>query len=357
MAKNRIKNIDEIVTQAGTVVDLDNIQATGGGGSTATVNAGNLAISKTETSSEIGYYFNEGGNTHAADGHSSSADSVMMAGGTDGSSTLSSLEIASFSSAGSTTHTSLSEAVSASLFASDGSEAMRAGGHTGSNTVATCEKILFSSSATLSLMAPCIPPTRIGNASSDGARMLMAGDEGFSTSSQIKLFSDSSDSISHSSLTAGRAYTAAGSDGVYHMTLGGYSSGAGVYNTVNVLSFTDNNFSTGHGTLTGPTRIFSRFLWSRCNDNWWSPTNYFSRSFRNLFSDSSVSESFGTLTQQKYGTANGSNGSELLSMCGYTSSGSKTNNIDKKTFTNAVAVTHGTATTARWATRGCSGTA
>ena len=59
MAKNRIKNIDEIVTQAGTVVDLDNIQATGGGGSTATVNAGNLAISKTETSSEIGYYFNE----------------------------------------------------------------------------------------------------------------------------------------------------------------------------------------------------------------------------------------------------------------------------------------------------------
>ena len=159
----------------------------------------------------------------------------------------------------------------------------------------------------------------------------MAGDEGFSTSSQIKLFSDSSDSISHSSLTAGRAYTAAGSDGVYHMTLGGYSSGAGVYNTVDMLSFTDNNFSTGHGTLPQGTYDFS--AGSNGVDVMTTggyTTNYFDGCFRKSFSDSSVSESFGTLTQQKYGTANGSNGSELLSMCGYTSSGSKTNNIARR---------------------------
>ena len=66
--KNRIRNIDEIVTQNGTVIDLENIQASGG--STATVNASGLAISRSEDSQYIDYAFNEGAaNPHGADGH------------------------------------------------------------------------------------------------------------------------------------------------------------------------------------------------------------------------------------------------------------------------------------------------
>lgn len=297
-------------------------------------------------------------NTHAADGHSSSADFVLMAGGYDGNGSLSNVEIASFSSVGSTTHSSLSESVQSIQFASDGSEAMRAGGNTVSSTRTTCEKILFSSSATLTAHGSLHYPTRVGNGSSDGERMLIAGDESYSTSSQIKLFSDSSDSVSHGNLTAGRAYAAGGSDGTYHMTLGGYSTVGGQYNTVDMLSFTDSSISNGHGTLPQATYDFS--AGSNGIDVMTTggyTTNYFEGCVRKSFSDSSVSESFGNLTQQKYATANGSNGSELLSMCGYTSAASKTTSIDKKTFTNANAVTHGTATTARWATRGCSGTA
>jgi hypothetical protein len=74
---NILKGIDKIVTSDGnTTVDLANIQASGSGGS---VSAAGLAISRSEDSTYIDYAFNEGGNPHAADGHSASASHMMVA--------------------------------------------------------------------------------------------------------------------------------------------------------------------------------------------------------------------------------------------------------------------------------------
>ena len=301
MAKNRIKNIDEIVTQAGTIVDLDNIQASGGG-STTTVNAGNLAISKTETSNEIGYHFNVAGSgsdpfAHAADGHSSSATSMMVINGKGGN--PSNAELKQFSSASlSVDHGSLNYQKFGVSAASNGTEVFITQGRHNSNSqyVNSSEKKQFSSNATATVA---------------------------------------------NGLTEMRAYMNAGSDGTLGMFCGGWVSSE--HNTCDTMQFTDGSVAVDHGDLT-----YGQHGGSAASDgsklmviNGGTPVAYLKRCQMKNFSDSSVCEDHGEMLDELYGNWAVSDGSLLISAGGWDGA-QRIKQCELKQFSDSsVAVVHG----------------
>ena len=115
MAKRILRNVDEIVTSEGGVVDV-----------TA------RAVFP---------------NTHAADGHSSAASHVIFGGGYDGSGKLGYCDMKQFStSAIAVDHGDLTEARRLLAAASDGTQVMFGGGYS-NITINTCDMKQFSTDA------------------------------------------------------------------------------------------------------------------------------------------------------------------------------------------------------------------
>ena len=341
MGVNRIKNIDEIVTQSGTVVDLNNIQASGSGG---TVSASGLAISRTEDSQYIDYAFNEGStNTHEADGHSSSADAVMF-GGTDNT-------LKKFSD--STIKESYGTAKDSTFSTSNGAIALIAGGGDKNQDVHSKS---FASSSTSSTFGTLITGRYQGADGSDGTiSMLAGGTVSGGNTDTIERMSFASAAISSNGTLRGQYnHHRGGSNGTYLMTVGGWGSSGS--NASDLIAFESNTVAAEHGTITT-----ARMQMAVCSNTdqlmlaaGYMPANTGATEMK-LFSDKSVCEGWNTI-ESKHALSAGGNGE--IAMFAGGDNGATVASCHTKSFADkSIYVTFGVINQATSHSWGCSGQA
>ena len=231
---NILKGIDKIVTTSNTEVDLDNIQASGGsaGSSTTIVTAGGLAISKTETADEIGYHFSAEVPFPKADGHSTSASVLMMAGGHDGGLTnvIDQKQFASKADGTSydgTSHGVLDVGRYNLQGASDGSQMMSLGGW-GSSASNVCCLTSFASNSTSSDHGDLMSPAESSSTCSNSTQVLVAGgwNHGNLAQIQMKTFASSAISVNAQILTQQKRGSKGTSDGTVALIMGGWANNA-----------------------------------------------------------------------------------------------------------------------------------
>ena len=229
MAKNRIKNIDEIVTQSGTVVDLDNIQATGGssGGAGGTVSAAGLALSRSEDATAIRYAFNVAGpSLHAADGHSPTA-SHMMVGVSAPTQNISLLSFSDQNTHDQSFNVGTNQAADGGYTQACGGDDKMwiVGGLTSSNTdVSTIQPMSFTDSSEYSVWGNFGHTFALGTTTSNGTSAFNSGGRrnGSTVVAMSKFnFSDSSSVQDEGTLSEAVNYVDSGNDGQKMLVLGG----------------------------------------------------------------------------------------------------------------------------------------
>ena len=222
-------NVDKIVSSAGTEVEIDNMSA---GGSAS---AAGLALTRSEDSQNIDYAFNEGGNTHEADGHSSTATHAMFAGG-DNPSDFSANELRSFTdqSENTVSYGAMTIARNSHSSASNGSSKLIMGGNS-SNSLSGCEIKSFADSSNFVSHGNLSNTISAAAASSDGAKAMISGGSADATNVEFKNFSDNSYNVSHGVLASGIYSHNAVSDGTTNMNMGGYD-GSGTWGNSSLIS-------------------------------------------------------------------------------------------------------------------------
>ena len=257
---NILKGIDKIETVAGTVVDLDNIQATGASGSTSSTS---LGFTRSEDANSI--YYDMGETIYkSADGHSVSASDHFTFGGWGTSAEGSSAKI-SYSSGANHDGWAMDAAASAtghvySTGASSGDSFLRLGGYTGSQNISQTNKYSLTTSGTSNGWAGLVSAVRSAGGAGDGEHaLMMAGRDNNDTRNIQRLsFSDNTyaeywaNGINNSTDAGNAGHRSNGygtSDGTNAFCVGGAGSSM-FLKDIQTMSFSDSSIdSSTHGTL------------------------------------------------------------------------------------------------------------
>lgn len=252
---NILKGIDKIVTSDGnTTVDLANIQATGGAGS---VNNTDLGISMSETTSAIYYDLNTD-TTKRADGHSTSADSVMfMSGLTASNNGQLGNELIAFADGSSSLHTNMPYATYNGVAASNGSQAINGGGRRMDAIYKDMQIVGFSNGSSWNTWGDLSQNLVAPAQGSDGSEAMFMGGNildgtDFSTNVVEKVsFSDQATRGTHGTLDTAAHNTCSGSNGNVMMMFGGNTKWAAAIftNKIQRAAFASNSTAQVTGTL------------------------------------------------------------------------------------------------------------
>ena len=256
---NILKGIDKIETVAGTVVDLDNIQATGGGASSAT-----LGFTRSEDANAIYYDMGEAVvNNNIADGHSASATDHYTFGGWANNSAQSGTAKVSYDTGSNSDGWAGTDAVSGHVYAAGGSSGdsfLRIGGYNGSNNISQNCKYSLTTTNTSQGWSSVVSGVRTAAGASDGQHaLMMAGwDNSLTRGVQRFSFSDSSyasywgtgiNNDTESSSSGHRSSAEGISNGTSAFCVGGGDNN-GFLTDIQILSFTDSSIdSATHGAL------------------------------------------------------------------------------------------------------------
>ena len=360
MPVNRLRNIDEIVTQSGTVIDLDNIQASGGGA--GSVSNTDLGISMSETSSAI-YYDLNADTALYADGHSKSVTSAFAFGGLNATSNgyRSDYEEVSFAdlSASATQHTGLQTAKQSARAESVGQTIYHVCGHVdGVGVIGGIEKIALPTRAN-STLTPTLTATHAGLGFSNGSKIVSAGGNtsGSTYHTHMNSFNSADESVdnSYGTLTAGNGGAGSVSNGTEGMIIGGFAQGtSNPIKTVSKFSFASGGTNTGFGEIAEA----SKWVEGSSNDT----TGFIAGAYKSAisqdifahsFSDNSTQAKFGQMVWSQYGGGESSNGEIGVRMAGNDST--PTRNSDAFNMTDGSSYTIGSVADHRYHTAGASG--
>lgn len=350
-------NVDKLVSSGGTEVEIDSISS---GGS---VSAEGLAISRSEDSTYIDYAFNEGSttNTHAADGHSSSATSMMLVNGKGG---FSNVEMKEFSSASlSSDHGALSiSGKYGDSAVSNGTEVFITQGKYVSNNQFTnsSEKKQFSSNATATGANGLTETRSYMSSSSDGTIGMFCGgwvNSQLETCDTIQ-FPDGSVAVDHGDLTYEQHGGSAASDGSKLMVVNGTSS-VGLLKVCQMKNFSDSSICDDHGEMLVElnANVAASDGSQLMSTGGWDGTNRVKQCELKQFSDSSVAVVHGELGDTRAWFQGSSDGTQAMfggGMAGAT--GADTDSCDMVQFSSASTSTHGTLPNTRSQGSAASGT-
>lgn len=317
-----LRNIDKIITGSGTEVDLDNIQASGSGG---TVSADGLAITRAEDSDSIDYSFNVGHiNTQEADGHSTSATEMLIVGGwIGGANSGNFIDKLSFSDNSATnSFGTLSYSTSQQAAGSDGATLMTCGGGAGPTYLDTCSKISFNSGTEEAWDKLTKVKNTLGSGASTGTELMVNG--GYTGGSwyihdcEKKSFADNTIAVDHGALTVGGrdgngAIGISGdvTDGTDCLMIGAYSSGG--LSTVIKKGFADGSVNelwanvsyASYGAATASNKTNAVCMGGVAG-------TYLQDISSILFADKSTAESWGLMEAARHGAASSSNGGDKI---------------------------------------------
>ena len=325
---NILKGIDKIVTTSNTEVDLDNIQASGSGG---TVSAAGLAITREEDSDSIDYSFNVGGNTHEADGHSSTADSAYAMNGAGSSgpyfTTGEKMSFADYNATATLINglTSTHAAPAANI----NNNAYMFGGYGSGSHLQSIEKVQLSDDAVSQVSSSLQNSVHGSNTANDGSIALTMG--GHNTNSDYRNFvqklngSDESVDTAYSSLSQSAGYFSTGSNGSDVLIMAGKRNNSNAeVSTVTKMSISAGGTDAPFGQLTS-----GYHGWGGCSN---ASTAFCYQGIGNQgiyahkFDDNSTQVQFGTMTWAKYYSAQSGNGELGIAMGGWDTNA--TRNVD-----------------------------
>ena len=342
-----IKNVDKIITTSGTEVDLDNIQASGGGASVGgSVSAEGLALTRSEGSATIDYSFNVGYiNTQEADGHSTSATEMMMVGGhTGGTSMHTYIDKISFSDNSATNNFgTLSYSTTNQSAGSDGATVMTCGGGAGSTYLGTCAKISFQDGSETSWGELRNNLNALGSGASDGDKLAVnggyAGSGWYKNYCDLKSFAEDTTSVDHGNLTIGGrdndggvGYTGDCSDGTSFILMCSYGGMKGTQKKAFADGSTDEAWTDMIHSEWGGRPASDKTHAVLCGGSGMGYTTYGIQKI--LFADKSAAESWGSMQQNRAGASVSSDGNGKIIIAKGNASSTYYDSSEYKAFDN-----------------------
>ena len=330
-----LKGIDKVETTAGTVVDLDNISASGSAGGLSSTT---LGFTRSEDANFIYYDMGqEVGNI--ADGHSTSASHFMVPAGSNGSH-LNSVDMVSFDSAAAIAAHGVTNAGADIQVEGNGSIALLVSGHNGSVMTSTSLKDFSDSAVHTDNHGSLSTPTWDGAAMSDGDKMIVAG--GYQASGTVKrseiiAFADTSTFSTWGDMVgSGAHYHQGSSNGSIGMMAGGTSSGSSALNYYQSLSFASNEAATQHGSMStarwGNTAVSNAAILIVCGAGGGSGGTQDVYQEKYAFDAQSTAVAIHNLDRARRAFAGGSSGSEYILAGGIGSADVKESTSEKSSF-------------------------
>ena len=333
-----LKGIDKVETTAGTVVDLDNISASGSAGGLSSTT---LGFTRSEDANFI--YYDMGQEVaNTADGHSTSASHFMIGAGNEGGGFHTSVDLLSFASAAAVTAHGSTHAGSGVQTESNGSVALHVSGYHSNNPPTSTTSLKDFSDSTVhstshgSLSNGCWD----GAAMSDGDQMIVAG--GYASPNALKrseiiAFADTSAFNAWGDLIGSGAYYFQGaSNGSIGMLAGGTSSGSTALNYYQSLSFSSNEAATQHGSMAtarwGQTAVSNATILIVCGAGGAAGGDQDVYQEKYAFDAQSTAVAIGDMHRARRAFGGGSSGTEYILAGGVGSGDAKESTSEKNSF-------------------------